>query len=117
MLVVALGKITWLLTIRTWLFDILTGLGGRTLLAADEEETAGLGARGDLEEVEVALLGEPVVVVATVMMVGLLFGDCRPCPPLDLLLFGRIGGEETNFACWGLFVGASKLALVANWIT
>lgn len=42
MLVVALGKITWLLTIRTWLFDTLTGLGGRTLLAADEEETAGL---------------------------------------------------------------------------
>lgn len=67
---------------------------------------------------EVALVGEPVVlVVATVMMVGLLFGDCRPCPPLDLLLFGRIGGGETSFACWGLFDGASKLALVANWIT
>ena len=51
-----------------------------------------------MEEVEVALVGEPVVVVATVMMVGLLFGDCRPCPPLDLLLFGRIGGGGTSFA-------------------
>ena len=114
MLVVALGKITGLFTIRTWLFDILTGLGGRTLL---EEEAAGLRARGDLEEVEVALVCEPVVLVATVMMVGLLFGDCRPCPPLDLLLFGRIGVEETSFACWGLFDGASRLALAANWIT
>jgi hypothetical protein len=83
------------------------------LLAAGEEgERAAFCAIMALEEG--TLVGETAVGMPTVMMVGLLLGDCIAWVPDVLLLFGR-RGVETSLT-W-LFDEASRVVGLDNWIT